>query len=129
LVIRSDDRGMSHSAIIGREHVFEAGLSLSTQYTPTASRFPTTAKAFTPMSLRVALSCTNEGLVALTGQKQPRFTLVVSHVGIDDQELGALGDRTGAVSLLRVGEPTPALSRVTARPARLAAFSSCVFES
>jgi hypothetical protein len=129
LVIRSAERGISHSATNGREQVFGAGLSLSTQYTPTASRFPATAEAFTPMSLRFALSITNKSLVALTGRKQPRFTLVVSHVGIDDQELGALGDRTGAVSLLRVGEPTPALSRVTARPARLAAFSSCVFES
>jgi hypothetical protein len=120
---------MSQRAIIGREHDFEAGLSLSTQYTPTASRFPATAKAFTPMSLRFAFSFTNEGLVALTGQKQPRFTLVVSHVEIDDQELGALGDRTGADSLPRVGGSISALSRVTARPGRLAAFSSCVCES
>jgi hypothetical protein len=129
LVIRSDDRGMSHSANIGREHVFEAGLSLSTQYTSAASRFRATAKPFTPMWLRSVFSITNEGLVPLTGQRQPRFTLVVTHVGIDDQELGALGDRTGDDSLPRVGEPTSALSRVTARPIRLAAFSSCVCES
>ena len=128
MVIRSDDRGMSHSANIGREQDFEAGLSLSTQYTPTASRFQATAKPFTPTTLR-SFSITNEGLVALTGQRQPRFNLVVTHVGIDDQELGALGDWTEGDSLPRVGESTSVLSRVTARPTRLAAFSSCVFES
>jgi len=120
---------MSHSANIGREQLFEAGLSPSTQYTPTASRFQATAKPFTPRSLRSTFSITNEGLVALTGQRQPRFNLVVTHVGIDDQELGALDDRTEGDSLPRGGKPLSALSRVTARPARLAAFSSCVFES
>jgi hypothetical protein len=129
LVIRSDGRRMSHSANIGREQVFEAGLSLSTQYTPAASRFQATATPFTPRSLRSAFSNTNEGLVALTEQRQPRFNLVVTHVGIDDQELGALGDGTEGDSPSWVGESVSALSRVTARPNRLAAFSSCEFES
>ncbi len=129
MVIRSDDRGMSHSANIGREHAFEAGLSLFTQYTPTATRFQATATPFTPMWLRSAFSFTNQSPVALTGQRQPRFNLVVTHVGIDDQELGALGDGTEGDSPSWVGESVSVLSRVTARPTRLAAFSSCVCES
>ena len=30
--------------------------------------------------------------IALIGREQPRFTLVVTHIGSDDQELGALGE-------------------------------------
>jgi hypothetical protein len=124
LVILSDDRGMSHSANIGREHAFEAGLSLSTSYTPAASRFQARAASFTRLCWRSALSLTHDGLVVLTGQRQSRFTLLVTHVGIDDQELGALGDRTEGDSLPRVGASSTALSRFSARPTRLAAFSS-----
>jgi hypothetical protein len=65
----------------------------------------------------------------LTGQPQPRFTLAITYVGIDDRELGALGDRIDAGSSPRVGEPAPALSRRTAGPAGPAAFSSCGCES
>ena len=112
MVIRSDDRGMSHSANIGREHVCVA--DLSPQYTPAASRFQAMAKPSTRYWLRGAFSNTNEGLAALAGQRQPRFTLVVTHVGIDDQELGALGDRIGADSSSNVEAGLPVLSRRTA---------------
>jgi hypothetical protein len=93
--------------------------------TPTASMFLTTAMSFVPSRWRSAHSITNERPVALTGRCQPRFNFVVTLVGIDDRELGALGDRIGGDTLPRLGEPTPVLSCVTARPARLAAFSSC----
>ena len=128
LVIRSDTRGMSHSANIGRGHAFGADLSLSLN-TPTASRVPATATPFAPLQWRSTLSTTTDGPVASTGQTQPRFTLVITHVGIDDQELGALGDSIGADSSPRVGESAPALSRRTAGPGRPAAFSSCGCES
>ncbi len=119
LVILSDDRGMSHSANIGRGDAFETGLSLSTSYTPTASRFQAASTSFTRLCWRSALSRTHEGPAALTGRLQSRFTLLVTH-----QELSALGDRTGGDSLPRVGELSRALSRFSARPTRLAAFSS-----
>lgn len=128
MVIRSDTRGMSHSANIGRGHAFEADLSLSSN-TPTASRFPATATPFAPLQWRSTLSITTEGPITLTGQTQPRFTLAISHVGIDDRELGALGDRIDADSSPRVGEPARALSRRTAGPGGPAAFSSCGCES
>ena len=99
LVIRSDDSGMSHSANTGPGHRPGTTLSLSICTTPTAPRFPATAKPFTPMRWRSTLCNTNEGPIALIGWRQPRFNLVVTHVGIDDQELGALGDGTGDDSL------------------------------
>ena len=113
MVFRSDDRGMSHSAHIGRELSFGAGLSLSLN-TPTAPRFHATAAPFLPTRWRSTLVNTFEGPVALAGQPQPRFNLVVTHAGIDDRELGALGDGTAAF-LFRVEESRAALSRVTAR--------------
>ena len=67
--------------------------------------FQTTAMSNTPSRWRSALSITNERPVALTGPCQPRFNLVVTHVGIDDRELGALGDGIGSESLLHEGSP------------------------
>jgi hypothetical protein len=118
---------MSRSANAGRDDAFGTGLSDSTQYTPTGSRFLATAGPFARSTRRSASSHTNNIPVALTGQVQPRFNLVVIHG--DDWELGALGDSSGGDSSPRVGEPYPVLSRVTARPWRLAAFSSCGCES
>jgi hypothetical protein len=92
--------------------------------TPTVSMFQPTAMSFVPPRWRTAHSITNERPVALTGPYQPRFNFVVTLVGIDDRELGALGDRIGGDSHPCSGEPSPALSCVTARPARIAAFSS-----
>lgn len=128
LVIRSDTRGMSHSANIGRGHAFGADLSLSLN-TPTVSRFPAAATPFVSLRWRSTFSNTTKRPIALTGQAQPRFTLAIRHVGIDDRELGALSDRIDADSSPRVGEPVPALSRRTAGPGRPAAFSSCGCES
>jgi hypothetical protein len=119
---------MNHSANIGRGHAFGADLSLSFN-TPTASRFQAAATPFTSRRWRSTLSSTSERPIALTGQPQPRFTLAITHVGIDDRELGALGDTIGAASPPRVGETAPALSRRTAGPRRPAAFSSCGCES
>ena len=124
LVIRSDDSGMSHSANTGSGHRPGTPLSLSICTTPTAPRFPATATPLMPRRWRSALCITNERPIALIGWRQPRFNLVVTHVGIDDQELGALGDGTGHDSLPRVGESIPVPSRVSASASRLATFSS-----
>lgn len=129
MVIRSEDRGMSLSAHVDHDDAFGAVLFPATQYTPTVPRFLAKAGPFAESSRRSAQSHTNTTPVALTGQVQPRFNLVVIHVGIDDRELGALGDGNGGESSPRVGESCPVLSRVTARPWRLAAFSSCGCES
>ena len=72
---------------------------------------------------------TNESPIAEIGPVGPRFTLMVTHVGIDDRELGALNDRIGSGSASRVGEPNPVPSCISARPRRLAAFSSSRFTS
>jgi hypothetical protein len=124
LVIRSDDGGMSHSANIGSGDQRGTAHSLSMCTTPTAPRFPATAKPLTPGQRRTDTSITKERPVSLIGRRQPRFNLVVTHVGIDDQELGALGGGTGSDSLPRVGASMPVLSRVSASAYRLATFSS-----
>ena len=129
MVIRSDDGGMSHSANVGSGDQRGTAHSLSMCTTPTAPRFPAAAKPLTPGHRRTDTSITKERPVSLIGRRQPRFNLVVTHVGIDDQELGALGDGTEGDSPSWVGESVSVLSRVTARPIRLAAFSSCEFES
>ena len=89
LFIRSDDRGMSHSANIGREHAFGTGLFPSTLDTPTARWFQATAAPFVPSHSRSSTSSTFIRPVAPIGQHQPRFTLMVARSGIDDRELGA----------------------------------------
>ena len=129
LFIRSDDRGMSHSAHIGREHAFEAGLSLSTSNTPAAHRFQATAASFVHSSRRSTQVLTHQRPIRSIGLLQPRFTLMVTHDGIDNRELGALDDRTGSDSSSRVGEPRSVLSCVPAMPRRLAAFSASRFAS
>ena len=129
LFIRSDDRGMSHSAHIGREHAFEAGLSLSTSNTPAAHRFQATAASFVQSSRRSTHVNTQERPNRSIGRIQPRFTLMVAHVGIDDRELGASDDRIGGDSLSRVGESRSVPSGLPAMPRRLAAFSSSRFTS
>jgi hypothetical protein len=115
---------MSHSANIGREHAFGTGLSLSTLNTPAAHRFPAPAASFVQSSRRSTHVNTHEGPIRSIGLLQPRFTLMVAHVGIDDRELGALGGRMGIDSSSRVGEPRPVLPCLPAMPRRLAAFSS-----
>lgn len=120
---------MSHSANIGREHAFGAGLSLSTLNTPAAHRFQATAASFVHSSLRSTHAITHESPITSVGLLQPRFTLMVTHVGIDNRELGALDDRTGSDSSSRVGEPRSVLSCVPAMPRRLAAFSASRFAS
>ena len=124
LVFRSDARGLNNSANLGRGHLRGTGLPLYMFTAPTVPMFQTTAVSSVPSRWRSALSITNECPVALTGPRQPRFNLVVTHVGIDDRELSALGDRIGGDSHPHADEPTLMLSRVTAGPGRLAAFSS-----
>jgi len=124
LFIRSDDRGMSHSANIGRDHAFGTGLSLSTLNTPAARRFEAPAAPFVQSSRRSTNTITYQNPITPIGLFQPRFTLMVTHVGIDTRELGALGDRIGSDSSSRVGEPRSVLSCLPAMPRRLAAFSS-----
>jgi len=129
LFIRSDDRGMSHSANIGREHAFGTGLSLSTLNTPAAHRYEAPAAPFVQSSRRSTHTITHGSPITSIGLLQPRFTLMVAHVGIDDRELSALDDRIESDSSSRVGEPRPVLSCVPAMPRRLAAFSSSRFAS
>jgi chitin disaccharide deacetylase len=45
-----------------------------------------------------------DSLVAMIGRLQPRFNLVVTHVGIDDAELGALVD-------MNTSGPLPEMSK------------------
>jgi hypothetical protein len=133
LVIRSDARGMSHSANIGHGHAFGTGLSPSTLNTPTAEWFQATAAPFLPSSRRSTDTNTTESPTALVGQLQPRFTLMVAHVeidsGTDNRELGALDDRIGGDSLSRVRESRSVPSGLPAMPRRLAAFSASRFTS
>jgi hypothetical protein len=124
LFIRSDDGGMSHSANIGREHAFGTGLSLSTLNTPAAHQFQATAASFVQSSRRSTLVNTHESPIPSTGLLEPRFTLMVARVGIDNRELGALDDRIGSDSSSRVGESRSGLPCLPAMPRRLAAFSS-----
>lgn len=124
LFIRSDTRGMSHSANIGREHAFGTGLSLSTLNTPAAHRFQATAGSVVQSSRGSTQGMTHESPIRSIGLFQPRFNLMVTHVGIDNRELGALDDRIGGDSSSRVGAPRSGLSCIPARPRRLAAFSS-----
>lgn len=112
MFIRSDTRGMSHSANIGREHGFGTGLSLSTLNTPAAHRFQATAASFVQSSRRSTQVITHESPIRSIGLLQPRLTLMVTHVGIDNRELGALDDRIGGDSSSRVGEPRSGLSCV-----------------
>jgi hypothetical protein len=129
LFIRSDDRGMSHSANIGREQLFSTGLSLSTLRMPAARRVQATAASFVQASRRYTNAITHESPIRLIGPFQPRFTLMIARDGIDDRELGALDDRNGSGSSSRVGESCSDLSCLPAMPRRLAAFSSSRFSS
>ena len=129
LVLRSDDRGMSHIAYVGLERPLEAGVARFSAHQPTASRFPAGPVRSASWQQRPPLSDTTNGPIALIGREQSRFNLVVAHIGIDDQELGALGDSI-AGSVLPVGSARSlGRSRGSAGPARLAAFSSCRFRS
>ena len=124
LDLRSDDRGMSHSANDALELRFEAGLSHSAFNTPAALRFPA-ASPSGPRRHRPAFSIATTGSAIPVGHEQSRFTLLVTHVGIDDQELGALGDGFAGGALPIRGMPSVRPSRGSARPSRLATFSSC----
>ena len=125
MVLRSDDRGMSHSANIGLELRLVAGLSRFTFNTPAVPRFRVTAAPLGPRRHQTAHSMTTFGSIASIGHVQPRFNLVVTHAGIDNQELGALGDGFAGGALLSREMPSTWLSRGCARPTRLAPFSSC----
>jgi hypothetical protein len=79
LIIRSDDAGMSHSVNMALEKL---GLGMSqyfgdTRYDPQYSAAPRDK---------------TDSLVAMIDRLKPRFNLVITHVGIDDAELGALVD-------------------------------------
>ena len=123
--LRSDVRGMSHSANDALELRLEAGLSRSAVSTPAAQRFPAAALPLVPRRHRLAFSVATNGSAAPVGYVQPRFKLLVTHVGIDDQELGALGDGfTNGVLPIREMPSVPPSSG-SARPSALATFSSC----
>jgi hypothetical protein len=92
LVLRSDDRGMSHAAHGGHERQFGAGLALLPVQPPAALRFRAGALQSASSRSRTTLSNTTNGSIALIGRAQPRFELMVIHIGSDDQELGALGE-------------------------------------
>jgi hypothetical protein len=75
LIIRSDDAGMSHSVNMALEKLIETGLPVSVSV-----MFPTPWYQETVEML------------AMIDRLKPRFNLVITHVGIDDAELGALVD-------------------------------------
>ena len=128
LVLRSDDRGMSRSAHVRLDHGLAAGLALLPERAPAAPRFQAPLAPFGSSGLRPTLSHTTSGSMMLIGQVQPRFKLVVAPIGIDDQGLGALGGGI-AGGLPDRDAPSARSSRGSARPWRLAAFSSCRFRS
>jgi hypothetical protein len=125
LDLRSDDRGMSHSANIGLEPWFEPRLSRSTVNPPAAPRFPATVAPSGPRRHRMTLFSTTPRSIVPIGHVQPRFNPVVTRVGIDNQELGALGDGYVGGALPIEGMPSRRTSRGSARPSRLVTFSSC----
>jgi hypothetical protein len=106
LDLRSDVRGMSHSANDALELRLEAGLSRSAVSTPAALRFPATASPLGPRRHRLAFSVAMNRSTSTVGHEQPRFKLLVTHVGIDDQELGALGDGFAGGALPIWGMPS-----------------------
>ena len=107
MIIRSDDGRMSQSTNSGLEHLLGIVPTRLTLNTPTAPRFPA-ASALCPTSTHDrTLSNTTKGSALLAGRLQLRFNLVVTHVGIDEEELGALSGRHGA-------DPVPGTR--TARP-------------
>jgi len=90
---------MNHRTNSGFERMLGIVPSRSTLNTPSAPRFPA-ASALCPTSkYDAALSNTTEGPATLAGRLQPRFNLVVTHVGIDEEELGALSDMHGVDAL------------------------------
>ena len=123
--LRSDVRGMSHSANYALELRLEAGLSRSAISTPAALRFPATESPLGPRRHRLALSAASNGSAPPAEYVQPRFKLLVTHVGIDDQELGALVDGFANGELPMDGMPSAQTSSGSARPSALATFSSC----
>ena len=106
---------MTHSANIGREREFGAGLSLSTMNTHAASRFQASAASHEAFPGRTLFNTTT-GPITLIGRCQPRFNLVVTHGGIDDRELGALSGRSAIDAHVDV----PSAHRVGAGRARAA---------
>ena len=125
LVLRRDDRGMSRSTHVGLEPELGAGLALSSLNAPAASRYPAPAVPFPRSRHRRTLSNTMQSSIALIEREQPRFKLVVARDGIDDQELGALGDGRMGGALPNREAPSRRPSRGTASRIRLATFSSC----
>jgi hypothetical protein len=91
---------MNHRTNSGLEHLLGIVPSRSTLNTPSAPRFPA-ASALCPTSKHddATLSNTKEGSATLAGRLQLRFNLVVTHVGIDEEELGALSDMHGVDAL------------------------------
>jgi hypothetical protein len=99
LIIRSSHGRMKLSTKSGLEQQLGVVPSRSTLNTPSASRFPA-ASALCPTSKHdAALSNTTESSATFAGRLQPRFNLVVTHVGIDEEELGALSDMHGVDAL------------------------------
>ena len=129
LIIRSDDGRMNHSTTSGLEHLLGIDLSLSRSNTPSAPRFLAVAAVCPTWKYDKTISKTTEGSVILAGHLQLRSNLVVTHVGIDEEELGALNGRHGADALpgTRAARRERSSSRVScgsAGPSLPAAFSS-----
>ncbi|HKH90819.1 MAG TPA: hypothetical protein VKA54_03395 [Gemmatimonadaceae bacterium] len=90
---------MNHRTNSGLEHLLGVVPSRSTLNTPSVPKFPA-ASALCPTSKHdAALSNTTKGSARLAERLQPRFNLVVTHVGIDEEELGALSDMHGVDAL------------------------------
>jgi hypothetical protein len=130
LIIRSDDGRMNHSTKSGLEHLLEVFPAHLTLNAPSAPRFPAAAAPCPAWKYdSTTISNTTKGSVALTGHLQLRFNLVVTRLGIDEEELGALSGIHGADALpgtraARRERSSPRLSCGSAGPSLPAAFSS-----
>ena len=107
MIIRSDDGRMSQSTNSGLEHLLGVVPTRLTLNTPTAPRFPAASALCPTSTYDRTISNTTKGSAVLAGRLQLRFNLEVTHVGIDEEELGALSGRHGA-------DPIPGTR--TARP-------------
>src|SRR2546430_2559338 len=109
LIIRTDDVGMSHSVNMGVQRLIATGLPLSVsvmfacpwyqEAVAILKQHPEDAPQYS-----AAPRQKGDSLVALIDRLKPGLNLVVTHVGIDDAELGALLD-------MNTDEPLPDMSK------------------
>ncbi|HEX9487667.1 MAG TPA: ChbG/HpnK family deacetylase [Gemmatimonadales bacterium] len=93
LIIRTDDVGMSHSVNMGVQKLLDTGFPVSV------------SEMFAcPWYQEAAPRSKADSLVAMIDRLRPGVNAVVTHVGVDDAELGALVD-------MNTDEPLPEMSK------------------